>query len=217
MDLASKRLKIIFPIIEDKHHRPAVTDSTLPIEDALHAAGDLLLAAGEEVAVVVVGGATLNLLGIVRRSTSDVDVIARAFVDSSGVLRLTQAEPFPASLQTAIRTVARDLGLPETWMNAEVGAQWVHGLPPWILEDLTWRAYGNLQVGLVGRRTLAALKLFAAVDSGPRSVHMQDLLAIRPTDAELEQSREWVATRDANEEFPSMIDGVIEDVRRQRP
>lgn len=194
-----------------------MTDPALPIEEALHAAGDLLRAAGEQVSVVVVGGATLNLLGIVRRSTSDVDVIARAFVDSSGVLRLIQAEPFPASLQTAIRTVARDFGLPEIWMNAAVGAQWVHGLPPWILEDLTWRAYGNLQVGLVGRRTLVALKLFAAVDSGPRSVHLQDLLAIVPTDTELEESRNWVATQDANEAFPSMIDGVIEYVRGHRP
>src|SRR5690606_36261924 len=98
-----------------------------------------------------------------------------------------------------------------------VGAQWVHGLPPWILEDLTWRAYGNRKVALVGRRTLIALKLFAAVDHGPRSVHLQDLLAIVPTDAELEESRSWVATQDANAAFPSMIDGVIEHVRGHRP
>lgn len=193
-----------------------MTHPALPIEEALHAAGDLLRAAGEQVSIVVVGGATLNLLGIVRRTTRDVDVIARAVVNSSGVLRLAKAEPFPASLRIAIRTVARDFGLPESWMNAEVGAQWVHGLPPWILEDLTWRAYGNLQVGLVGRRTLIALKLFAAVDSGPRSVHLQDLLAIAPTETELEESRRWVATQDANDEFPSMIDGMIDHVRGQR-
>jgi len=188
----------------------------LPIEEALAAVGDLLQATGEHVSVVVVGGATMNLLGIVQRSTSDVDVIARAFTNSEGVLRLSQAEPFPPSLQTAIRTVARDFGLPETWMNAEVGAQWVQGLPPWILEDLTWRSYGNLHVGLVGRRTLVALKLFAAIDAGPRSVHLQDLLALAPMDAELEESRRWVTTQDANEEFPSMISEVIEYVRRRR-
>jgi hypothetical protein len=93
---------------------------------------------------------------------------------------------------------------------------WVHGLPPWIPEDLTWRPFGNLQVGLAGPRTLIALKLFAAVDAGPRSVHLQDLLALAPTDAELEESRRWVATQDANEEFPSMISEVIEYVRRNR-
>lgn len=102
-------------------------------------------------------------------------------------------------------------------MNAEVGAQWVHGLPPWILEDLTWRAYGSLHVGLVGRRTFVALKLFAAVDAGPRSVHLQDLLALAPTDAEFEESHRWVTTQDANEEFPSMISDMIEYARRHRP
>jgi hypothetical protein len=177
-------LKLIFLLNEDYlQDTRIVTDPTLPIEEALHAVGDL---------------------------------IARAFVDSSGALHLAQAEPFPVSLQTAIRTVARDFGLPKSWMNAEVGAQWAHGLPPWILEDLTWRSYGDLDVGLVGRRTLTALKLFAAVDSGPRSVHLQDLLSIAPTDAELEESRRWVVTQDANEGFPSMIDEVIEYVRGHR-
>lgn len=159
----------------------------------------------------------MNLLGIVRRSTSDVDVIARAYRDEDGELRLSQAEPFPESLQRAVRSVARDLGLPEDWMNAEVGAQWVQGLPPWIVNDITWWAYGNLDVGLVGRRTLIALKLFAAVDSGPGSVHVQDLLALVATEAELEESRRWVMTQDAYEGFTSMIAQVIEHVRRERP
>jgi hypothetical protein len=189
----------------------------LPIETALNAVGDLLLAAGEHVSIVVVGGATMNLLGFVQRTTNDVDVIARAYRNQDGTMRLSPAEPFPESLQTAIRTVARDFGLPETWMNAEVGAQWGRGLPPWILEEITWRSYGNLQVGLVGRRTLIALKLFAAVDTDPGSVHVQDLLALAPTDAELEEARGWVITQDAYEGFTSMISQVIEHVRRNRP
>jgi hypothetical protein len=68
-----------------------------------------------------------------------VDVIARAVFDTQGPTRLIEAEPLPAALQSAIRTVARDLGLSQDWMNAEVGKQWVHGLPRWILSDLTWR------------------------------------------------------------------------------
>ena len=38
------------------------------------------------------------------------------------------------------------------------------------------------------RSALLALKLFAAVDRGPRSVHMQDLLALRPTSLELKDA-----------------------------
>lgn len=85
----------------------------LPIEIALAAVGQLLHTVGERVSIVVVGGATMNLLGIVRRSTRDVDVIARAYRDEEGRLHLVQAEPFPPSLQVAIRTVARDFGLPQ--------------------------------------------------------------------------------------------------------
>lgn len=163
----------------------------------------------------MVGGATMNLLGIIQRSTNDVDVIARAFRDPDGAVHLSRAEPFPDALRAAIGTVARDFGLSPDWMNADVGAQWVHGLPPWILEDLTWRSYGALRVGLVGRRTLVALKLFAAVNSGPWSVHAQDLIALAPTAAEWNESRRWVATQDAYEAFPALVDEMIEHVRRQ--
>ena len=192
-----------------------VNEPALPIEEALAAVGDLLQVAGERVAIVIVGGATLNLLGIVQRSTSDVDVIARAFRDERGKLRLSRAEPFPESLLQAIRTVARDFGLSETWMNAEIGAQWSQGLPPWIESDITWRAFGHLDVGLVGRRTLIALKLIAAIDS-KRRVHLHDLLALRPADAELEESAAWVATQDAGPEFPDAITEMVAYVRRNR-
>jgi hypothetical protein len=188
----------------------------LPIEEALAAVGELLRASGEKVSIVVVGGATMNLLGFVHRSTNDVDVIARVHRDARGELHLQQAEPFPEGLQHAIRTVARDFDLPENWMNAEVGAQWGYGLPPWILDEITWRTYGNLDVGLVGRRTLIALKLFAAVDSGAGGVHMQDLLALEPTDAELEEAGRWVVTQDAYEGFPALVSRMIEHVRRHR-
>ena len=113
------------------------------LEEALSAVGELLAAEGEKFAIVVVGGATMNLLGIVRRSTGDVDVIARAHRDATGDWRLEPAEPFPTPLDRAIRTVARDLGLAEGWMNAVVGAQWMQGLPPGLTEGMVWRNYGK--------------------------------------------------------------------------
>jgi hypothetical protein len=69
----------------------------------------------------------------------------------------------------------------------------------------------------VGRRTLVALELVAAVDSGPRSVHVQDLLALDPTESELEEAQRWAMTQDVYEGFTSMIAQVIEHVRRDRP
>jgi hypothetical protein len=71
-------------------------------------------------------------------------------------------------------------------------------------------------VGLAGRRTLIALKLFATVDQSTRSVHAQDLVTLAPTDAELEDAAQWVALQDASPEFPRLINGVIEHVRARR-
>jgi hypothetical protein len=186
------------------------------LDAALGAVGDLLAADGEPVDVVVVGGATLNLLGIVSRTTRDVDVIAQAYRDAGGTLRLAHAEPFPDALERAIATVARDLGLDRDWMNAAVGKQWSQGLPPGIEQDLEWRRYGALHVGLVGRRTLIALKLFAAVDQGPRSVHMQDLATLAPGDGELEDAAAWVVTQDGSPLFPHLVQQAVEHVRQHR-
>lgn len=183
------------------------------IRRALSAVGELLEADGEPVAIVVTGGATLNLLGILERTTTDVDVIARADRDDEGSFRLREAEPFPPALSRAIRTVARDLGLDEEWMNAAVGEQWSLGFPPWMDAEIRWTRYGGLDVGLVGRRTLVALKLFAAVDQGRESVHFQDLLLLEPTDEELAESRDWVVTRAPNPIWPELVDTVVERVR----
>jgi hypothetical protein len=53
-------------------------DSASRIEIALIRVGDQLAFAGERFAIVIVGGAALNLLGIVERATSDVDILAFA-------------------------------------------------------------------------------------------------------------------------------------------
>lgn len=187
------------------------------IQDALTAVGELLAAEDARATIVVTGGATLNLLGIVQRTTGDVDVIARARQDENGSVRLDQPEPFPPALDRAVRTVARDLGLATDWMNAEVGSQWSQGLPPWIMDEIEWRNYGGaLDVGLVGRRTLVSLKLFAAVDQGRESVHFQDLLRLGPDDSELEEARSWVVEQDAAPGWSEAVDGTIADVKRNR-
>ena len=188
----------------------------VPLNEALGAVGELLAAEGETEAIVVVGGATLNLLGLVQRTTGDVDVIARAHADAGGDLHLERPLPFPAVLRRAIDTVARDFGLPENWMNATVAGQWDVGLPPWLVDDIEWRQFAGLAVGLVGRRTLVALKLAAAADSGPSSVHVQDLKTLTPTDDEFQDVAPWVISQDGSPDFERMVWEVVEHVRERR-
>ncbi len=190
----------------------------IPIERALMALGELLAAEGDEVHLIAVGGAALRLLGLIDRTTSDVDVIAR-LPDASGPV--SPPDPLPPAVVRAAAAVARDLGLPADWLNTEIAAQWRTGLPPALGDDLSWRRFGGppggLHLGLVGRRTLIALKLFAAADRGPRSVHFQDLRALRPTRLELETAAEWVRTQDANPAFADLVDQVVDHTLDDTP
>ena len=189
-----------------------MTDA-IPLERALTALGELLAVDGETARLVAVGGAALRLLGLVDRTTTDVDVIARVPSAASG-RDVEHPEPLPAPVVRAAAAVARDLGLPSDWLNTEIAAQWRTGLPPGLGDDLTWLRFGGppggLELGLVGRPTLVALKLFAAVDRGPGSVHFQDLRALAPTQVELDVAAAWVRTQDESAVFGKMVDQVVD-------
>ena len=184
------------------------------LEELLNAVGSHLEAQQTEAAIVVVGGATLSVLGIVDRTTKDVDVIAQASRDDGDNWTLIPPVPLSEALQEAVALVGRDYDLAPDWLNTDVGAQWQQGLPDSILQDTEWRRYAALWVGFAGRQTLITLKLFAAVDRGPESVHYQDLLALQPTPSELATAEEWVVGQDTSEHFPKLIQDVITHVRR---
>jgi len=180
---------------------------TTMVEKMFAAVGDRLREGGATASIVVLGGAALNLLGFVDRPTRDVDVLARRD-DETGALR--HPEPLPAALVKAIVEVALDFGEPRDWMNTAVAFQWVTGLPPGLEQRIEWRAFGALRVGLVAREDLIAFKLYASADqTGPASVHVSDLLALRPTPQELVQAAAWIRTQDASPDFHVVVDRVV--------
>jgi hypothetical protein len=185
---------------------------------ALTLVGELLAAEGQEYAVAILGGAALNLLGIVERTTTDVDVLAFATPNPGGPPEPgtlhEPPSPLPEPLERAVRTVARDLELDTHWLNTGPALQWRSGLPPGLERRVRWRRYTALWVGVVGRYDLVFFKLFAAADSsGPKSVHYQDLLALRPSREEFDAAAAWVRTQDASPEFAEILNRVIAHVR----
>ncbi len=164
--------------------------------------------------IVVVGGASLAFGQYIERTTRDVDVIAKA-ERKDGQLILSRATPFPAEFESAVRRVARDFGLQKDWLNAVVDKQWIFGLPPELDDDITWRDYGVLVVGFVGRCGLIPLKFFAAVDQGPLSKHWQDLVALNPSVAEVDKAAKWVKTQDIGEEFKQFVEQAREQLLRE--
>ena|ERR1700728_1116249 len=87
-----------------------ITDATIGL--LLGALADQLQALGSHVEIVVIGGSALTALGLVRRATRDVDLLAIA---ENGELR--RAEPLPQALLAARAAVAADFGLAENWLK----------------------------------------------------------------------------------------------------
>ena len=174
---------------------------------------------GTSNAVTILGGAALNMLGIVERSTSDVDILAFATPgtdDAPGIGTMREPPtPLPQPLLQAAHNVARDLNLDPHWLNTGPALQWRAGLPPGLEQRVHWRRYSALWVGVVDRYDLIFFKLFAAVDdSTTRSVHFQDLVALLPSKEELEAAALWVATQDASPAFADVLQRMVAHVRK---
>ena len=191
--------------------RPQVPDMIA----ALRALGEILASQGEHAAVVVVGGTALIMQGFVARATRDVDVIAISLDPPERKRKAIEApEPLPESLVRAIARVARDYNLPDDWMNTTVGLQWKTGLPPGFEERIHWEQYDGLWLGLADRYDLIFLKLYAAADSeGSSSVHYQDLMALQPTNEELDAAARWVRSQDPSTPFARILDQVLEHAK----
>ncbi len=163
----------------------------------------LRLRTKERVHIVVCGGTALAVLQLVPRTTKDVDVLAwaRGLDDT---LVLERISDFPDWLTESAQAVARDFNLPVGWFNAGPTSQVDMGLPSGFVGRLIRRDYGpQLTVFFVGRLDQIHFKLFAAVDRN--DYHTQDLLALRPTDAEMAGAAAWVVTQDVSEPFRMVL------------
>lgn len=119
-------------------------------------------ALGSHIEIVVIGGSALTALGLVKRATRDVDLLA---IVDNGELRL--AEPLPQPLLTARSAVAADFGLTEDWLNAGPTNLLKWGLPEGFMSRVVTRPYGTaLVVHFASRLDQIHFKLFATVDQG---------------------------------------------------
>lgn len=168
------------------------------------ALGEQLAAASERYELVVIGGSGLLALGIIERSTRDVDLLALR----SGN-KLDVAEPLPKKLATARDRVARDFSLPVDWLNPGPTDLLKFGLPEGFIDRLERRDYGdNLTVYLASRYDQIHFKLYALVDQGPGK-HEDDLRALAPTEEELLAAAHWSRSHDPSEGYAQMLRDVL--------
>lgn len=163
-----------------------------------------------DVALVVCGGAAMNVLGLSQRTTRDIDTIAIAVDSKEGGFFLARAE-FDYVLREAIEEVARDFGLPEDWINSGPAAQFGTGLPDGIQDRFVSRRYGeNLVVHYCSRLDLIFLKLYAAVDV--RGRHLDDLKIMSPDRDEIEKAAGWCLSQDVSEPFKELLLTILEEL-----
>ena len=160
---------------------------------------EFLFQRGESFSAVVIGGAALNVMSIIQRETIDVDCLEPAIPETILVAASEFRKSFP------------QFGLIEKWIN--------NG-PESLLKELEagWRSrtveiYRGkaLHFSSLGRLDLIKTKLFAYCD---RDTDLQDCIALKPTEAELNDCIAWVSYRDANPMWPKNVKIHFERLRK---
>ncbi|MCE2693458.1 MAG: hypothetical protein LW645_04210 [Verrucomicrobiaceae bacterium] len=175
---------------------------TALLDQALHLVSMRLEERGAEAETLVVcGGSALLALGLVSRTTKDVDALAG--VDA--VSGLVDPRPLSPALYQVVDEVGEELDLPRGWLNAGPADQVLMGLPEGFLSQLIRHEYGaRLTIFYPDRFDLIHLKLFACIDQG-EGRHSRDLKALAPTQAEMPSAARWVCTQDGSEVFPALV------------
>jgi len=175
------------------------------LREALNALGAVLLARDQHYEVVLVGGGSLLLRGLVKRSTRDADVVGEI---RSG--QLSRVRELPDPLRRAVHEVALTYALADDWLNVGPESLLDLGLPAGFEDRLTREDFRGLVVWVAGRYDLVCLKLYAAADHWPTvSRHLQDLVALQPGQSELLEAATWARSHDPSPGFRSLIVGVL--------
>ena len=166
---------------------------------------------GSSIGLLVCGGTALAALGLIDRTTKDVDVIAGVEETDVG-MRFWKISRFPEWLDKAAKKIARDFGLPEDWLNLGPASQMELELPPGIEGRLVKKSYGNyLAIYFISRTDQIFFKLYAAVDRN--DYHVQDLIALHPTEKEMEEAARWILTQDVSQEFRFILKDFLKKHR----
>jgi hypothetical protein len=161
------------------------------------------------VELLVCGGSALNILGLVQRTTEDVDILAYVRRDEEGKVSIVKAEPLTPELTEAAKKVARDFNLPERWLNPGPASAVDFGLPVGLMDRVITRKFGKkLIIHFLGRYDQIHFKLYAAVDQGPGK-HLDDLLALKPTSDEIVRAVRWSMTHDVSEGFKQNLKALL--------
>jgi hypothetical protein len=170
--------------------------------ETLEAFDQYLTDRGLRLNAVVIGGAALNLLGVISRATKDCDILD---------------PPLPAVIAEAARSFAaesrkRGAELQDDWLN-NGPASLVSVLPPGWRERLQTVFSGvSIELRCLGRMDLLRSKLFALCDRG---FDLGDCMALAPAADELVVILPWLEQQDGNPDWPAHVRVTLADLGRR--
>ncbi len=179
------------------------------LETALTTLGKLIQDKGFYYEIVAIGGGGLLLIGLMIRTTKDLDLVA--LIDKGEFI---SAKPLPNPLVQAIEEVAVAFNMSKDWINIGPSDLLTLGLPNGFKNRLTTIHYGGLTIHLAGRFDQICFKLYATVDQGPTSKHYVDLKYLKPSLIELAEAKQWCITHDTSEGFFQELEAVINELSR---
>ena len=182
----------------------------ISLEQALEILGQLLKDRGHYYEVVAIGGGGLLLLGLISRTTKDLDLVARLENDT-----IFSSFPLPQTLLNAAQEVGKALQLREDWLNCGPASLLERGLPEGFFDRMHTRYYKGLTLHLANRVDQICFKLYAATGHEPQSKHYTDLIALKPSFSELEFAKKWCLTQDVSETFALLLDQALEGLYDQ--
>lgn len=152
---------------------------------------------GPPLTLQICGGAALAVLGLVDRTTRDIDL--------AGPTKL------PPEFDRSVAIVARELCLPPDWINQGPVELSKMGLPDGFDQRATARAYGpRIVARFASRIDQIYFKVYAAADRG--GYHVDDLMALAPATDEIVDAARWCMTHDVSPAFAEVLDSMCKQL-----
>ena len=153
--------------------------------------------------IIVCGGTALAALGLIRRTTKDVDVLGEVVLKEQKI-EIKKIDHFPQWFIEASEKVGRDFGLTKYWIDRGPAFQLEKGLPEGFEERLVSKEYGKyLTVYFISRIDQIYFKLFASLDRG--GYHVEDFFNLNPSKEEILMAARWVLSQDNSLEFKNIL------------
>jgi hypothetical protein len=172
------------------------------VKETLQQFDKLLFKRGLRFEAVVIGGAALDLLGVISRPTKDCDILCPVI---------------PAEIVAASHAFATDIReqggvLQQDWLNNGPASLSHHLLPNWEQRTQPLFSGRSMQLRCLERSDFLCAKLFALCDRG---IDLGDCIALAPTSSELATVLPWLERQDANPDWPTHVRATFTDLAKR--